>query len=566
MFDSQGTPIPKGYRSDGAKRKFTLFAGLLGVAFFVLQAVIPLFLLLALARTFRGFEQGRDDWPHVWNAVFWNGALWYVQESIPRRMAPKEEATLQRLDPDGTGRPETVTSVFMEDPRLLAGSDRLWIISPEDVRYFKDGRRTSVNVGWRLGDISDPFLLNGDPAVLEERPEGVALTVFHDGKWTRGPLFKLGSGEDKSPIASRIRVIACEGQIHLFMSFGRTVHHRVGLPQEARGDSETWDPVASSGQAWSAVCLDGGPTVFVVVQDAFTDTLVAHRKGDRGWAPCGEYPLRARGGAVGVAPEGPDSRFLILTSWYPRGLTLSEVRNGVLTPKAVRFPSEGEIKFGRVVRVFMAAGACYLAAPIIFAMVLSGLMSQCRTSEYESDPLRAQLAPLWRRALAEIVDCLILGGPVLAGYLEMLWPVLHPFRNTNASAPSTGLLLILGGLGWSFGGLFLFSWLEGKWGVTPGKWAAGIQVLGTDLQPCGFLRGLVRNLLKAVDGFFNFMVGMLVTALSENWQRVGDMAARTIVVRAGSEKLTPGGAESGPPVPRPDIGAQSGGAFSGPAS
>jgi uncharacterized RDD family membrane protein YckC len=41
---------------------------------------------------------------------------------------------------------------------------------------------------------------------------------------------------------------------------------------------------------------------------------------------------------------------------------------------------------------------------------------------------------------------------------------------------------------------------------------------------------LVRNLLMFVDGFFNFMVGILVVALNEHWQRVGDMAARTVVV------------------------------------
>jgi uncharacterized RDD family membrane protein YckC len=41
---------------------------------------------------------------------------------------------------------------------------------------------------------------------------------------------------------------------------------------------------------------------------------------------------------------------------------------------------------------------------------------------------------------------------------------------------------------------------------------------------------LVRNLLMFVDGFFNFMVGILVGALNEHWQRVGDMAARTVVV------------------------------------
>jgi uncharacterized RDD family membrane protein YckC len=46
----------------------------------------------------------------------------------------------------------------------------------------------------------------------------------------------------------------------------------------------------------------------------------------------------------------------------------------------------------------------------------------------------------------------------------------------------------------------------------------------------------VRNLLKFVDGFFYFLVGILLVALTENRQRLGDLAARTVVVtgRAGS--------------------------------
>ena len=58
----------------------------------------------------------------------------------------------------------------------------------------------------------------------------------------------------------------------------------------------------------------------------------------------------------------------------------------------------------------------------------------------------------------------------------------------------------------------------------------GIRVLGLDLVPCGFGRALLRNILKFVYGFFNFMVGILVIALSENWQCIGDMATRTVVV------------------------------------
>ena len=80
--------------------------------------------------------------------------------------------------------------------------------------------------------------------------------------------------------------------------------------------------------------------------------------------------------------------------------------------------------------------------------------------------------------------------------------------------------------------LGVFSFLEGRWGRTPGKWVVGIQVLGTDLKPCGFGRGLIRNVLLFADGLFSYMVGIFIVALTEKWQRVGDLAARTVVVQA----------------------------------
>ena len=94
---------------------------------------------------------------------------------------------------------------------------------------------------------------------------------------------------------------------------------------------------------------------------------------------------------------------------------------------------------------------------------------------------------------------------------------------------------IIVAMGWAIVAALAFTIFEGRSGATPGKWLAKIRVLGTNLQPCGFGRALVRNLLKCVDGFFNFIVGIMVVALSENWQRVGDMAARTVVVDVRSD-------------------------------
>ena len=53
-------------------------------------------------------------------------------------------------------------------------------------------------------------------------------------------------------------------------------------------------------------------------------------------------------------------------------------------------------------------------------------------------------------------------------------------------------------------------------------------VLADEQIPSG--ESLLRNLLVFADGFFSFLVGAMLVALSENWQRLGDLAARTIVV------------------------------------
>ena len=133
--------------------------------------------------------------------------------------------------------------------------------------------------------------------------------------------------------------------------------------------------------------------------------------------------------------------------------------------------------------------------------------------------------------MAQIIDALLLGAPIIAGFIFMLarfWVMEEMFFGPSYMLVAFGL--VLGGIGWALAAIIVYSATEGAWGVTPGKWVLGIRVVGTDMHPCGFGRALVRNLLKFVDGFFQFMVGVLLVALTENWQRLGDLAARTIVV------------------------------------
>lgn len=73
-------------------------------------------------------------------------------------------------------------------------------------------------------------------------------------------------------------------------------------------------------------------------------------------------------------------------------------------------------------------------------------------------------------------------------------------------------------------------------GRTPGKRAAGIRVVRTGGGPVGFLSSAVRNLVRIVDFLPVFYgVGLVTVVVSAKNQRLGDMAAGTVVVREKTE-------------------------------
>jgi uncharacterized RDD family membrane protein YckC len=516
------------------RRTFNILAGLAGFLFLSILIIVPFLLFVFTTISFPILEPGRRDWPHVWDAVYWEGSLWYIQESIPRRMSPRQEATLQKLDPKGKGEPETVASLFMEEPYLLPGTDRLWIVSPEDVRYMKGGRETVVNVGWRLGDISAPFLVDGNPAVLEQRPAGVTLSILHHDHWERGDLIHLEAFGAESLSASAIRVVPCGGAFHLFMERGSTLYHREGIPGTGAGGDEAWEPVATSRTQWAAECVEREPVVFMVQSDSFRDTLVNYRKSDRGWSSQGQVPLRSWRSYIGVVPlaGGPD---LLIVSAGDRGsVGVCLLRNGEIKGPGKSFASAQGALTAQVLRLLLTIGVGLLVLPLLAAFLLSAMMARWLDDRYDVGSASAKLASLWRRVLAGMIDLLILGSPVLSSLWLLTHPLIFPGGGIPAS-PFPAMILIVAGVLWSAAGFVAFCVLEGKRCATPGKWIMGIRVLGTDLLPCGVPRALIRNLLRCVDAFLDGMMGIFLAALSEKRQRVGDMAARTVVVRRSSQ-------------------------------
>jgi uncharacterized RDD family membrane protein YckC len=68
-------------------------------------------------------------------------------------------------------------------------------------------------------------------------------------------------------------------------------------------------------------------------------------------------------------------------------------------------------------------------------------------------------------------------------------------------------------------------------GVTPGKRMVRLRVLRENGEPMTFWASLLRNALRPVDLMFLGLVGILFVSTSDQWQRLGDRVARTIVVQ-----------------------------------
>lgn len=87
-------------------------------------------------------------------------------------------------------------------------------------------------------------------------------------------------------------------------------------------------------------------------------------------------------------------------------------------------------------------------------------------------------------------------------------------------------------------------------GRTPGKAHYGLRVCMTDGSPMTGKGGVLRNILRIGDFLpFFYAVGLGVMLVTKNDQRLGDLAARTVVVREEKQKKKRRNEWVGPAIP-----------------
>jgi uncharacterized RDD family membrane protein YckC len=147
----------------------------------------------------------------------------------------------------------------------------------------------------------------------------------------------------------------------------------------------------------------------------------------------------------------------------------------------------------------------------------------------------AEVEVVGPRVLATLVDSVVLFLVALAVFVAQ-WIVgaavviMGAPTGVQMAAGILGMLVIL-----AIPMLFVayYVYFEGHKGQTIGKMMAGIKVVRQDTGGLpGTKAALVRTLLRVVDGFLGYLVGLLFALSSERRQRLGDMAAHTLVVRA----------------------------------
>jgi uncharacterized RDD family membrane protein YckC len=570
-----GVAPPPGFKSPKARRNFFLLAALAATAVVALQALLWLWLTSQFPSAGEPRWGVRLENVHAESAAVWRGDLWYVTSEITSGFeSPENRGNNQLVQLTEQG-PKTVLMLAPGAAWLLAQGDTLWIFASDGVSHYDGKTAEQVPAKQLTESASQPFLLDGLPAAVQEAPGERRAMALENGQWVEKAQLFFGDPKD-APAARGLKVLEIGAQPYVFCPKGDTLYCHAGFPGKDARFPADWETVGPVGDLWAVAENEGRPEAFTfkAEKDRISVEIVGLARyeaegpaagsaaaGSAGkpaasWKPSfsriSPFPLRTLGAASDAA-RGCRVVYQAL-QWTVNVVHLED-------EKVVSARRYGDMNPADRVRALLgilptvASGVLSLA----LAFVLSGLMKIYRTDSF-SGPApsagnpgqvpsagssgqgwSAPCASLTRRALALFLDATLVLGPLVAGMFGLFW-ILPGIEDQPDPRGVTYLTpLLFGGALWAVAGFLIFCYTLGRWGRTPGKWAMGIRVIGMELAPCGFGRALLRTLLLIVDGFLfadgflNFSFGALVIACTANRQRVGDMAARTIVIREAAQ-------------------------------
>lgn len=322
-------------------------------------------------------------------------------------------------------------------------------------------------------------------------PAVPAVLRWSGSNWTR--VADLPS--DADPTHAVLATV--DGAIHIAFAIDDTVHIR-------KLDGTTWAPLLTTPRKGSFKLLGNTPRVTIAQQDDAGAWTVSR--------PPSTQPVRVFEAkkVSDVVAIGPTLRLVFEEANQIKQLAFDESGAGQ--------------QFGpsRIAELPTAPTAQYWMHAVVVTLLILAMVATLRQkppipSEVLSQSMQS-LAPLSRRFAAGMIDAI----PLLAAGYYAQGNQLHNFDELQAR--------------WilpSFAGLAVWvlhiAICEAIWQRSLGKYLFGLRVTDYDGQPPALGRLALRNLMRVID-FSMVFLPLLLVPLTPMRQRVGDLAARTLVV------------------------------------
>jgi hypothetical protein len=458
---------PAGYLSEQAKRSYTLIVGVLGVVALAFQFLTPFFAMTMIMPSFFLETIGGMRHMKLGSSAVWRDALWFPEETVAAPNGAKAATSLGRISLTAGGQAERTRIEIPEDAVLLADTDQLWILSLEGVSVYADGKIQSVPAEDPPGRFGSPFLLDGKPAAVVARPAGYSIVLLDQGRWTKG-------GRSRTTLASEdepdLRAVAAAGVVHVFLSRKEQVFHRSRMrpvPSHSMTRGSRLRP--SMGTGARSISPERPPSTRRLAT-ACKDPSVSFDHRRSGGRRSSRSPHPSSRSSSSVLPAGPADTVLLASAGAFGNARVATMRDG----KTVSEKHVGKsVMPGIFGGMMLGLSASIVAVGMGFAIALSLLMPRFRRIDHVAAGGAARYAPVWRRAVAEVIDAVVLAGPLVFSYASLF----RGLGELDASFRPDQLFMKFGLVAASFawlGAMFLvYAGLEGRWGATPGKYALG---------------------------------------------------------------------------------------------
>ncbi len=446
---------------------------------------------------------------------------------------------------------------------------------------------------------SQRFLLNGEPAYIEKTGQGFTASTLKAGAWvSAGDVVLPSSHREWTFGKSRVNFgsstfMTCLNQgdrLHVFLYVGGSVLYREGLDLQPSGQdyrsliksvvkgrlnasiadgilanlpasalraanvevtADGWQLVHDEVELRSATHLHsggqmlvGGQPATLIVKGLDTGNPVGHlyRFDGTTWSesltqafPFGTNQVRAV-----TCRDGEKSYLVASTSTGTAHVYAVEA-------SGIRKTNGAAPQMNPAVQTLVGYGMvpCFtLVLGMLLGLGTWFLMWWSTKPDYGFGIQNVKLASLGRRGLARLMDFALIAlttvtlGWTMTGGLDWLALLeainLHVDHTTVLIAARAASILAL----WLVVVVITLLIVQGRTGLTPGKWLCGLRTLRTTLKPCGFARSLARELVLCVDAchFLCWAPGIVTIALTDCRQRLGDLVADTLVVEARSLK------------------------------